>query len=353
MVASTDQIRLLDELRLLVQETHGYHAEPEIRAALTELSANLNLLAHRLRCSERFVLAVIGLSNVGKSTLLNALLGHDLAPRRNGPWTAAPIEFERGERWEVAMLRRDSIRRDHHVCQSATEVQERLGVLAAGSGSEVSQRVKKVVVKAPIELLSDGLVLADTPGFGAAQTGATRNGHALALQDYLQREVSQVFWVVLAEQGIGKTEKAFHDEHLAGVCHDILITGAEDWDTRDRERFEERFRPFFGNRAPRMHWISGLRGLKARDTGDAQALEASGIARLEHTIRNLAKVDVTHALQAEASDTAAFFMAYRDPRRRRLKDWWRPDSWQRWLQRGAACNGLKEKLVQQLSQAGT
>lgn len=350
MSASADQAGLLDEFRILVQETHGYHTEPEIRAALTELSANLDLLAHRLRSSERFVLAVIGLSNVGKSTLLNALLGHDLAPRRNGPWTAAPIEFERGERWEVAMLRRDSIRRDHHVCETAAEVQVRLGAMAAGSGGEASQRVKKVVVRAPIELLSDGLVLADTPGFGAAQTGAAGNSHALALQDYLQREVSQVFWVVLAEQGIGKTEKAFHDEHLAGVCHDILITGAEDWDARDRIRFEERFRPFFGNRAPRMHWISGLRGLEARQAGDALALEASGIAALEHTIRNLAKVDVKHALHAEAGDVVAFFKAYRDASRRRLKDWWRPDSWQRWLQRAPVCNGLKEDLAEQLCQ---
>lgn len=350
MAASADQIGLLDEFRLLVQETHGYHTEPEIRAALTEVSANLELLAHRLRSSERFVLAVIGLSNVGKSTLLNALLGHDLAPRRNGPWTAAPIEFERGERWEVALLQRNSIRRDHQVCESATEVHERLEALAAGNGSEISQRVKKVVVKAPIELLSDGLVLADTPGFGAAQSGAASNSHAAALQEYLQREVSQVFWVVLAEQGIGKTEKAFHDEHLASVCHDILITGAEDWDARDRSRFEERFRPFFGNRAPRMHWISGLRGLEARQAGDAQALEASGIARLEHTIRNLAKVDVTQALKAEAGDMAAFFQAYRDARRRPLKDWWRPDSWQRWLRRAPDSSGLKDELVEQLHQ---
>lgn len=348
MPTSPDQVVLLGELRMLVQETHDYHSDSGIRSALAELSAKLNLLAQRMRCRDRFVLAVIGLSNVGKSTLLNALLGHDLAPRRNGPWTAAPIEFERGECWEISVVSRDSIRRNHQVCRDVAEVQERLGALSAGSGSEISRRVKKVVVRAPAELLTDGLVLADTPGFGAAQVGNADQGHEGALKDYLKREVSQVFWVVLAEQGIGKAEMAFHDEHLASVCHDILVTGAEDWEAHDRERFEARFGPSFRGCAPRMHWVSGLGGLKARLTGDALGLETSGILHLEQVIRSLAKVDITEALQAEAKNMAAFFRDYREAGGRRLKVWWSPNSWHRWEQRAPVCEELKERLSEQL-----
>ena len=44
--------------------------------------------------SARYVLSMVGLTNVGKSTLAQALLGHPVAPRRNGPATSVPVEYE-------------------------------------------------------------------------------------------------------------------------------------------------------------------------------------------------------------------------------------------------------------------
>lgn len=351
IVASTDeQIVLLDELRLLIQETAQFHNDSELKLVLQEASFNLGLLAKRLRFSkQRFVLAVIGLSNVGKSTLLNALLGEDVAPRKNGPWTAAPIEFERGDQWEVAVIGRTTYRQKRWQCGTPDQVRDRLDEVAAGSGGEISQHVRKIIVRAPIELLNDGLVLADTPGFGAAQPDAQISTHEQTLKDYLEREVSQLFWVVLAEQGIGKTEKEFYDRYLVNACLDILVNGAEDWDANDRARFEQRFLPSFKTPPP-VHWVSGLRGLQARQAKDARAFEVSGVHHLEQTIRGLARLDSAGALQTEARDVAAYLRDFRDSRRRDLSVWWRPDSWQRWLARTPSCNGLKEILAAILQQ---
>src|SRR5436189_273593 len=100
MHSSTDSNRLelvVDELSMLVQETADYHHDEGIRIVMDEALRVLIKTRCKLRRSaHHHVVAVVGLSNVGKSTLLNALLGSDLAPHRNRPCTAAPIEFSYG-----------------------------------------------------------------------------------------------------------------------------------------------------------------------------------------------------------------------------------------------------------------
>ena len=134
----------------------------------------------------------------------------------------------------------------------------------------------------PVPLLLGGLVLADTPGFGAAQVGQAQGSHDLVVRQYLQDDVSQVFWIVLAEQGIGRREKLFYDESFAELCDDVVVTGCEDWSTKDRDRFRRRFSDCFQRRLPVFHFASGIKGLEA-DTPTARRglrMQASWSSRL-------------------------------------------------------------------------
>ena len=90
--------------------------------------------------------------------------------------------------------------------------------------TDPSRQCTRVVVELDHELLSHGLVLADTPGFGAAQLGEHTDSHEQAVLAYLQETVSQVFWVVLGEQGIGQREREFYDRFLRDLCDDIIVT---------------------------------------------------------------------------------------------------------------------------------
>jgi hypothetical protein len=213
-----------------------------------------------------------------------------------------------------------------------------------------------VVVEAPIPLLTSGLVIADTPGFGAAQSAAADGSHEAALKKYLRDDVSQVFWVVLAEQGIGSREKSFHDAFFGEVCDDIVVTGCDDdWTMHDRERFRRRFADSFESRMPRFHFVSGLEGLRARQTNDVTGLEKAGITHLEARVRELADcqgrlVAKQDALLQLSEDLRCWLTDYRDSRHGRLKTWWRPDSWSRW----AACmpgDAFKNRLSLQLRSA--
>lgn len=335
--AEHDQLAaLVDEFLMLVAESAEYHRHEQVRAVLGEAQATLMAIRKRLRLARhRFVVAVVGLSNVGKSTLLNALLGADLAPRRNGPCTAAPVEFVHGDELRLIAHHHNSLRRPTHTCSTAEAVHHHLAQFVDSAGAEASRQIRRVVVEVPHPLLTDGLVIADTPGFGAGQLDEADGTHEQALKRYLRNDVAQVFWVVLAEQGIGRREMQFHDQLFADVCDDVLVTGCEDWDAQDRQRFRRRFAARFAQRMPAFHFVSGLAGVEARGRGDDQALEEAGIPDLERRIRELADpVGRTQASQDHlcqlAEDLGFWLHEFRDERDQPLPRWWRPDSWSRW-----------------------
>jgi GTP-binding protein EngB required for normal cell division len=351
--ASDDLMTIVDEFLMLVSESAKYHSHEEVKAILREAGRVLVAARRRLAvAAQSYVVGVVGLTNVGKSTLLNALFGAELAPRRNGPCTAAPIEFAHGEELRVTAYFRNALTRPSWRCASVDAIHQRLASLADDSGDAASRDLRKVFVEAPIPLLCNGLIIADTPGFGAAQVGDAAGSHETALKSYLKNEIAQVFWVVLAEQGIGKREMSFCDAFFAEVCDDIVVTGSEDWEPNDRERFRHRYADSFGSRMPSFHFVSGQRGGEARRANDPVALEAAGIPMLEARIRGLTDSagrmkSVKDGLVQLAEDLRYWLEHFPDGQQRRLPTWWRPDSWSRWR----CClsgNPLKEQLMAQL-----
>jgi len=343
--------RLVEDLLMLCSESAAYHRHADVRAVLDQAVRTLAAYHRRLElAARRYVVAVVGLTNVGKSTLLNALLGSDLAPRRNGPCTAAPIEFVRGTELRVTAYFRRAASRRAIACSDTAMLHTQLAAWADDRG-EVARSIRKVVVELPCDLLAGGLVVADTPGFGAAQAGEDAGSHDSAVEQYLQQDVSQVFWIVLAEQGIGKREMQFHDRFFAEICDDIVVTGSEDWNDRERERFRQRFMAQFHQRIPAFHFVSGLEGLRSRQSQDAAGLEAAGIPLLEARIRQLADprgrlISLSNAIDQLVADIASWLVEFRDERGQPLKPWWRPDSWLRWT--GAAAQDASRQRVHRL-----
>lgn len=110
--------------------------------------------------------------------------------------------------------------------------------MASIRGGGATPFAKYIQVTSPT--LPPGMVLADTPGFGAAEDSGEPGSHENALKAYLVDQVSQVFWVVLAEQFIGRREVGFYEKFLMEKCNDIVVTGSEDLNTNDKARFRQR-----------------------------------------------------------------------------------------------------------------
>lgn len=120
-------------------------------------------------------IAVLGRVSSGKSSLVNALIGHDLLPVGQRPLTAVITRIRRaaelaaesvgldGQRWPIPLAR-------------LAAVLEQTGPTVSGP------RLAEVRIGVPSEALADGVVITDTPGLGAVHASI-----GMRVWDYLPR----------------------------------------------------------------------------------------------------------------------------------------------------------------------
>ncbi len=327
----------IDELLMLLIETADYFRNDlQLSPLYQDIERNVLTLRRQMKiCNRRYVVGLVGMTNVGKSTLLNAMFGAEIAPRRNGPCTAVPVEFEYADELVVQVYFHSKLGRPTWECETMNQVHERLSSLADDSGAEKSEMIKRIVVKCPNVLLKTGLVLGDTPGFGAAQLAAAAGSHEQSLKNYLHASVSRVFWVVMADQGIGATEKRFHDDFFADICNDIVVTGCEDWNDEDKKRFRKKYQTILQKPLLKFHFVSGRQGMLAREKNDCALYKQSGVEALEHEFALLGQEDnrleiLNRRLLDVCGDFVFWINDYVQTNRRPFNGWWRKDSWYRW-----------------------
>jgi hypothetical protein len=132
-----------------------------------------------------------------------------------------------------------------------------------------------------------------------------------------------------------KAEKSFHDKFFGQLCDDVIVTGCDDWEQRDKERFRKRFSQAFQHRLPIFHFASGKLGGDARKTGSVEELEQAGIPAIEKRIESLIDTDgritsVEDTVIELANDLRNWYMDYCNENDVRRVSFWRPDSFDRW-----------------------
>lgn len=115
----------------------------------------------RLRQAPR-ILPVVGMQGMGKSTLLDAVLGKQLLPAEADETTCVPVEIKYGPR-ERAIVHLPGGTQEIEQVTSAALAEFVDNALNPGN----ARQVEFIELFCPAELLRDGLVLVDLPGVGS------------------------------------------------------------------------------------------------------------------------------------------------------------------------------------------
>jgi hypothetical protein len=147
----TEGAMLVDRVRALVRSVTSANADPALRPALEELAQRLD---------EPLRVAIAGKVKAGKSTLLNALVGQELAPTDAGECTRIVTWYQAGTHYRVTLHPRQGSPRQAPFSQQR-------GAIAVDLGGLRPEDVERMVVEWPSPHLQ-AMTLIDTPGIGSA-----------------------------------------------------------------------------------------------------------------------------------------------------------------------------------------
>ncbi len=201
--------RLL-RLGTLAQELRAESVAEEVRGLAARISEG------------RFYVACVGQFKRGKSTLLNALVGHAVVPTGFVPVTAVPTVIRFGDELHARIRMRDGAWRDVPMTDLKEYVTEELN-------PENKKAVEGAEVFVPGPLLSSGMCFVDTPGLGSVFTGNTATTQAFI------PHIDAALVVVGADPPIAGEELALAESIGKQVKDLILVINKADR-TSDPER---------------------------------------------------------------------------------------------------------------------
>ena len=188
----TDSVRTLTRMALDRAQDEG------ARAQLTEA---LDRLSQPLR------LAIAGRVKAGKSTLLNALIGEELAPTDAGECTRLVTWYIGGDSAQVVVHRRDGRREERPYRRDA-------GALDVDLGAEVEE-IDHLEVTWPSSRLRD-VTLIDTPGIASLSTEVSERVSVLLPTDDERPQTADAVLYLLRHAHASDIRflEDFHDDEL-------------------------------------------------------------------------------------------------------------------------------------------
>ena len=250
-----------------------------------------------------FLVMVVGDFSRGKSTLINALLGQDLLPRRMTPCTGAITIVQHGDPpkalktyWEDEAREPEEISFDRFVqevtlsepdpaieTETEKELKETDTLDTAVNQQLSSSPIRQLDLYYPAQLCSNGVQIADSPGLNEdlRQTEVTL--------DFLPRADAIVF-VTATERVLANNEVKFIRDLLAmGFQHLFFVINFRDDFEEDEEdelhemeeETREKLQSIIGEQPLRMAILSSKLALEGRIEGNPEKIKESHIEDLE------------------------------------------------------------------------
>lgn len=149
-----NNLRLIEVLNFYTASGNGGDKTVPAGTALQNMLRNMQ--------SRQMVVPVLGMQGMGKSTLINGILGKNILPNEADETTCVPVEVCYGEEEyaEVFFKERDDTEIVH--------TREELGSFVDNNENPANEKgVTKIVLYDKLPLLKDGMVIVDLPGVGS------------------------------------------------------------------------------------------------------------------------------------------------------------------------------------------
>ena len=242
----------------------------------TERHQRIRELQARL-AEDRFNLVVVGRFSRGKSSLMNAVLGHDWLPTGLVPLTSVITTVTYGTKPEVVLEYQDRGFRSKIELNALPD-----HITQAGNPGNV-KKIKVAEVHLPAEILRRGFFFVDTPGLGSPIAENTRT-----TESFLP-EADAFLLVTGYESPLSDDEARFlRSVSNSGRRVFIVLNKQDTVDPEQRSQalkyLEDQLRTLFERDVPTIFSISARDGLAAKKKQDSQLLDASGLPRLEDAL---------------------------------------------------------------------
>jgi small GTP-binding protein len=179
----------------------------------TSLLHSLNELTVKL-VSNRFYLVIVGLFKRGKSSLINALTGKELAPVAVTPLTSVITFFEYGNETSAEVLFRDGER-------AAINLSEVVQYVSEEENPENIKQVQHLKICTPSPIL-EKVVLVDTPGLGSM---FSHNSDTTL--EFLPK-IDAALFVLSADIPISKTDEEFLLQMKQSIPNVLFVLNKSD-----------------------------------------------------------------------------------------------------------------------------
>jgi hypothetical protein len=197
--AAAPASELLRDVVDLLREARASAPDPEASSAIDEIG-------HRL--DQPLRVAIAGKVKAGKSTLLNALVGDELAPTDARECTQVVTWYRNGHTYRVELF-------DHDGTARQCPFRRRDGALEIDLGGTAVDAVDRLEVWWPSAQLAD-VTLIDTPGIGSISTDLSARTYAFLTTDDDQPTTADA--VLYLVRHLHNTDvrflEAFHDDEL-------------------------------------------------------------------------------------------------------------------------------------------
>ena len=270
--------------------------DAELQSASRELLTRL--------ADDRFNLMLVGRFSRGKSTLINAVLGHPYLPTGILPLTSVITTVRYGSRPQVVLnFRNAGLPREIPLSQLPEYVTQQ-------SNPGNVKRVAYAEIQLPVELLRRGLFFVDSPGLGSSITENTET------TERFFPEADAFVLITSYDSPLSEEEdRALRRIRQADRVLFVIVNKHDTVSPSERgqvlEFVKERLAQYFFSREPLVFSVSARQALEGKQSRNDELVESSGIRQLEDALFQFLTEEKAEAFLANIQTRVLAFLTQR------------------------------------------